>query len=173
MRMQESKQTSWLQRLLVGGNIKFTLARIICLVVFAFLLIKYVMIPVRCEGLSMEPNYPDHSIHLVYKLAYWNSKPQRGDVVAIAVRETQKLLLMKRIIGLPGEKISIQSGVVYVDGEPLDEPWVQKNRFPWNRKEVELRADEYLVIGDNRSMPMHQHELGEVNIKRIQGKIIK
>ena len=60
--MQESKQTSWLQRLLVGGNIKFTLARIICLVVFAFLLIKYVMIPVRCEGLSMEPNYPDHHI---------------------------------------------------------------------------------------------------------------
>lgn len=171
--MEESKKASWQQRLLVGGNIKFTLLRIACLVVFVFLLIKYVMIPVRCEGLSMEPNYTDRSIHLVYKLAYWHSSPQRGDVIAIKIGETQKILLMKRVIGLPGEKVSISNGVVHINGEPLDEPWVQKKRFPWNRKEVELKPDEYLVIGDNRSMPMQMHEFGEVSIKRIQGKIIK
>ena len=171
--MEESKKASWLQRLLVGGNIKFTLLRIVCLVVFVVLLIKYVMIPVRCEGLSMEPNYPDRSIHLVYKLAYWHATPERGDVIAIKIGETGKILLMKRVIGLPGEKVSISDGVVHINGEPLEEPWVQKKRFPWKRKEVELKPDEYLVIGDNRSMPMQMHEFGEVSIKRIQGKIIK
>ena len=84
-----------------------------------------------------------------------------------------QILLMKRVIGLPGEKVSISDGVVYINGEPLEEPWVQKKRFPWNRKEVELKPDEYLVIGVNRSMPMQMHEFGEVSIKRIQGKIIK
>ena len=81
---------------------------------------------------------------------------------------------MKRIIGLPGERISIKSGQVYINDEPLDEPWMNGiERQPWNRKEVKLNPNEYLVIGDNRTMPIENHEMGEVYLRRIVGKVIR
>lgn len=185
--MEEGKQTeqnktgteeqihkvSWWQRVLVGANIKFTFIRIVVLIVLVTLTIKFVAIPVRCEGISMEPNYHDRSVHLVYRLAYHHSKPQRGDVVSITITG-EKILLMKRVIGLPGERVSIRQGIVYINGQALDEPWMRYvDRAPWNRDEVLLRPDEYLVIGDNRTMPMQNHAFGEVLAKRIMGKVVR
>lgn len=173
LRNSVPQKPSWFQRILVGGNVKFTLIRIALLVIFVFVTIKFVLIPVRCEGISMEPNFHDRSIHLVYKLAYHSALPQRGDVVSITL-SGNSVLLMKRVIGLPGEKVSIRRGIVYINGEALEEPWMEgSKRSPWNRREVVLRPQEYLVIGDNRSMPMRMHTFGEVKIERILGKVIK
>lgn len=170
---EQPRKVSWWQRILVGANVKFTLVRIVVLIVLITCTVKFVILPIRCEGISMEPNYHDQSVHFVYKLAYHNSKPQRGDVVSISITG-EKISLMKRIIGLPGERLRIQEGIVYINGQALDEPWMAHvDRAPWNRNEALLRPDEYLVIGDNRSMPMQYHAFGEVLEKRIIGKVIR
>ncbi len=163
-----------LTRLLDGKNFKITLVRIFLLVAVVYLSIKFVVQPVRCDGISMEPNYHDRSIHLVYKLAYKTADSlQRGDVVAITI-SGEKVLLMKRVIGLPGERVRIQNGIVQINDQPLEEPWMEDvPRAPWNRSEIQLREDEFLVIGDNRTMPMRYHVFGEVNFHRILGKVVK
>ena len=83
-------------------------------------------------------------------------------------------MLMKRIIGLPGESVDIRHGTVFINDTPLEEPWMEHvNRFPWERKAIILQPDEYFVIGDNRTMPMELHVHGEVKKERILGKVIK
>jgi signal peptidase I len=83
-------------------------------------------------------------------------------------------LYLKRIIGLPGERVRIVRGTVLVNGEPLDEPYVPK-RAPWDwptdRPEWKLGAGEFLFIGDNRTMPMRDHEFGVQKRERIAGKV--
>ena len=167
------KKVSWYQRILVGGNIKFTFIRILILIILVVITNKYIIFPIRCDGISMEPNYLDQSIHLVYKLAYEFSDPQRGDVIAIRI-PGGNAMLMKRIIGLPGESVDIRHGTVFINNTPLEEPWMEHvNRFPWERKAIILQPNEYFVIGDNRTMPMELHVHGEVKKERILGKIIK
>lgn len=171
--MSNKTKISLFQRLLIGSNIRLTLIRATILVIIVFVIFKFVLIPVRCDGISMEPTYSNNSIHLVNKLAYHFGTPQRGDIISIRT-SGEKVLLMKRIIGLPGERISIKSGQVYINDEPLDEPWMNGiERQPWNRKEVKLNPNEYLVIGDNRTMPIENHEMGEVYLRRIIGKVIR
>lgn len=170
---KEHKKVSWYQRVLIGGNIKFTLIRILILIVLVVVTNKYIILPIRCDGISMEPNYSDQSIHFVYRLAYKFTDPQRGDVVAIKI-PGGNAMLMKRIIALPGESVTIKHGTVFIDNVPLNEPWMENtNRLPWEREKSLLQADEYFVIGDNRTMPIEYHVHGEVKKERILGKIIK
>jgi len=162
------------KKYLIGKNFRLTLIRICVLVVFVFVLFKFVFLLVRCEGISMEPNYANGTIHVVYRLAYRNIDPVRGDVVCIANEHVKTFTLMKRIIGLPGENVEIRGGIVYIDGQPLDEPWMKNSKkAPWNRESTILKENQYLVIGDNRNMPMQFHTFGEVDRKNIVGKVVR
>ena len=79
-------------------------------------------------------------------------------------------MLMKRIIGLPGETVSFQGGQVLINGKILDEPY-QKWKCDWDMPEKKLGPDEYFVVGDNRTMPMELHTFGRVPRERIVGKV--
>jgi signal peptidase I len=167
----EDEISSWWGRMLVGRHPKRTLARILTLVLVVFVLFKFVFIPIRVEGISMEPTYHDGRVNLVSRLAYVKQKPRRGDVVAIRVAG-ERIMYMKRVIGLPGERVGIRRGIVYIDGKKLDEPYVQAPRSHWNEPETVLKEDQYLVIGDNRSMPQQWHTHGIVEFNRIAGKVL-
>ena len=78
---------------------------------------------------------------------------------------------IKRIIGLPGERVRIRQGQVYIDDEPLREDYV-KNRAPWNESELELGPDEYFLVGDNRGMASRDHDHGAVRRSKIVGKVL-
>lgn len=124
----------------------------------------------------MEPTYPDRSWNLIDRKAYdENRPPQRGDVVAIQAR-TGDVVFLKRIIGLPGERISFLENKVMIDGQPLSEPYVilkpKSRRHAWNRRPTPLSEDEYFVVGDNRSMPINLHTHGATRRHRILGKIV-
>ena len=90
-----------------------------------------------------------------------SSSPARGDVVAIRLAGLH-VLYIKRIIALPGERISFNRGEVRIDGVPLTEPYVHYRR-PWELPEVQLGPAEYFVVGDNRGMAAADHTFGRVD----------
>jgi signal peptidase I len=81
------------------------------------------------------------------------------------------VLYIKRVVGLPGERIAIRDGVVHVNDAPLPEPYV-RHRRTWNVPEVTLGPNEYFLIGDNRGMQPRDHAFGRAARERIVGKVL-
>jgi signal peptidase I len=100
----------------------------------------------------------------------WLAEPARGDVVAIRLAGPH-MVYVKRIVGLPGERLAFVGGVIHINGVPLSEPYV-KNQRPWDRPEVTLGAREYFAVGDNRGMEQGAHKFGIVDRERILGKVL-
>ena len=165
-----SNQPSLARRLVFGRNPRVTLIRAGLLALVAFVFFGFVLRPMRIRGLSMAPTYSDGSINLLNRLAYRSSPPQRGDVVCIRTTGISHLF-MKRVVGLPGERIAIVDGQVLIDGQPLDEPYVV-GREKWNLAEKQLGPGEFIVIGDNRSMDQQLHSWGRVPREKIAGKVL-
>jgi signal peptidase I len=158
------------RQIVFGRNPRRTAVRVLVLAAVCFITFRWVLIPMRAEGISMLPTYQSGSLNLVNRLAYRNRKPSRGDIVAIRLAGPH-VLYVKRIIALPGERISITAGQVYVNGTPLIEPYV-RNRNPWDVPEVTLTSREYFVVGDNRGMRASDHDFGRVDVSRILGRIV-
>ena len=158
------------RRLVFGSDPRRTLVRVLVLATLSFIIFKWVLIPIRAEGISMEPTYQSGSLHLANRLAYRYRSPARGDIVAIKLAGPH-VLYVKRIIGLPGEHLSIERGQVYINGAPLTETYV-KNRRGWDKPDVALTGREYFVIGDNRGMRAADHDFGRVDVSRILGKVV-
>jgi signal peptidase I len=167
---QRSRLSSFLLAIVIGRRPKLTLIRIVVLVALVFLTRQFILTPIYSMGPSMMPTYQDGGVNFVYRLAYRSHEPQRGDVVAIRFSD-DKIMLMKRIIGLPGETVAFHAGRVFINDQPLDEPYVQ---YPtnWELPPVTVEPDKYLVVGDNRSMPPEAHLFGQAQRKRIVGKIL-
>ena len=157
-------------RLFFGANPKRTVIRIIVLVALASVTFKWVLVPIRTEGISMLPTYRSGSLKFVYTLTYKYLTPRRGDIVAIRLAGPN-VLYVKRVVGLPGERVAVRDGVVHIDDLPLAERYVQ-HRKPWDVDEVTLGAHEYFVIGDNRGMMARDHDFGRVHVSRIFGKVV-
>lgn len=168
--MSSLSSGSFFRRLVFGADPRRTSVRVVVLATLSFIIFKWVLIPIRAEGISMEPTYRSGSLNLVNRLAYRYRKPERGDIVGIKLAGPH-VLYVKRIIGLPGEHLSIERGQVYINGAPLNEPYV-KNRRGWDVAEVTLTAREYFVIGDNRGMRASDHDFGRVDVSRILGRVI-
>jgi signal peptidase I len=161
---------SRLRHLAIGRDPRRTLIRIGVLIVISFVTFGWLLTPVRVRGISMEPTYRDSSLKLVNRVIYRLRPPRRGDVVAIRLAGPN-VLYVKRIIALPGERVSIVDGIVEVNGTPLVEGYVQK-RAAWNYPEVTVGAREYFVIGDNRGMKITDHDFGRVDARRLLGMLL-
>jgi signal peptidase I len=165
----------WVRVVLIGRNWKLTLARLIVFVVTAFVVFRFVLLPVRVEGISMLPTYRNGSVNFLNRLAYLQRGPQRGDVVGIRLSDPgimwPSIMYLKRVIGLPGETVAFVNGHVLIDGHILDEPY-EKDDYDWNLPPVKLGPTQYFVVGDNRSMPSEFHTFGKVERDHIVGKAI-
>jgi signal peptidase I len=159
-----------LRILTFGRNPKMTLVRIVIWAVACVIVFKVALLRVEVDGISMLPTYKNHSKNWINRLAYFRHEPQRGDVVGIRLAGIHAMLL-KRIIGLPGETVAFADGRVLINGKILDEPY-EKLPCDWNIAPVKLAADEYYVVGDNRSMPEQDHTKGVCKRERILGKIL-
>lgn len=167
-----ARPRSWLLILAVGRNPRWTLVRILVFVVTCFILFKFVFFPIQVVGVSMLPTHVHGQINFINKLAYRKSKPQRGDIVAVRMAG-ENALLLKRVIGLPGEHVSIERGIVFINGKPLEEDYVKSRRHPsWQNDKTLLAPNQYVVIGDNRSMPMDAHTYGIAYEHQIVGRIV-
>lgn len=135
-------------RLLFGSRPKWTLVRILMLVVTSLVLFKLILVPVQVTGRSMEPTCYDGEISAVNVLAYVWHHPRRGDIVGFhSVNGSQ--IIIKRIIGLPGERIAFHSGVVFINGKSIVEPYLI-SQGAWEWPEETLGDNVYFVTGDNR-----------------------
>jgi signal peptidase I len=168
----------WWQVMAIGRNPRTTLVRMSITLVLVFIGFRASLQPILVQGISMQPTYQEGQRRFLNKLAYRAAPPQRGDVIGI--REAGKqVLLLKRVVGLPGERLRIVQGTVLIDGQPLDEPYLLpptngvRNPARWNVPELQLGQDEHYVIGDNRSMRQADHYFGIVERNRIVGRLIR
>ena len=112
----------------------------------------------RIEGSSMEPSMHPNQYVLVDKVSYMLGDPKRGDVIVFNYPLAPERDFIKRIIGLPGETVTVAQGVVSIDGVPLDEPYISAP--PTYENTWTLAPDEYFVLGDNRNSSSDSHSWG-------------
>jgi signal peptidase I len=163
---------SWVRTAVIGRKPKHTIIRALVLALVSLILFKFVLLPVRVAGNSMAPTYFEGRVNFINRLAYWSHGPKRGDVVA--VRTTgRSILYLKRVVALPGETLEFMDGLLLINGQPLNEPYV-KYGCDWTATPefTKLADDEYYVVGDNRSMPFEDHEQGRARLERILGKTV-
>lgn len=123
---------------------------------------------------SMLPTLEIDDRLIIEKLSYRFNPPERGDVVVFSpteeLREQQyKEAFIKRIIGLPGEKVEVKDGIVYINNQPLYEDYIQEQAL-YDYGPVLVPEDSYLVLGDNRNNSYDSHYWGFVPRRNIIGR---
>jgi signal peptidase I len=144
-------------------------------VVFAVVLIVFLYQPVKVEGTSMMPSLSDQERIFINKFTYriGSGKIDRGDTVVFLFPEDKTKSYIKRVIGIPGDRIRISEGMVYVNGQPIDEPYVPAEyRDRMSREEQAVPQDEYFVLGDHRSSSNDSRAWGFVPRGLIYGKAV-
>ncbi len=135
-----------------------------------FLVINALSARVRVDGYSMRPTLEDGEFVLVNRLAYRFDKPVRGDIVVFHFPLDPGQDLIKRVIGLPGDEIRVEGGVVHVNDEPLNEPYIASPPIYAGRWIVP--EDNLFVLGDNRNDSSDSHSWGMLPTENIIGKAI-
>lgn len=123
--------------------------------------------PMVIDGASMAPTYSGRGFTFVFLPYFKLYSPERKQIAVFRYGGSNTFLL-KRIIAFPGETVEIRNGVVRINNDPLDEPYV-KNGCNWNYGPVTVPKDKLFVIGDNRSMPREEHKGGMIDQKRLAG----
>lgn len=123
------------------------------------------------KGTSMEPNYVDGEMLIINKISYELGRPSRGDVVAMFFPGETEKRFIKRVVGLPGETVSIKDGLVYINGRQLAETYLPPKLVTGPDLERTLQPTEYFVLGDNRSVSSDSRSWGTVPRSFIIGKI--
>lgn len=152
--------------LLVGAGAVILL----CVVAAPVLLLAFVGQPVRMLGAGMSPALDDGDRVFVSKMV---GELRRGDIVIFYHPLDSSKSYIKRVVGLPGETLALRGGKTFVNGQPLEEPYLDPrlNEAPGDYEPVRLRADEYFVMGDNRDNSADSRHLGPVHKSRIYGKV--
>ncbi len=136
------------------------------LIIIAVILIRtFIITPVRVDGASMDQTLEDGQILLLYKLA----NVDYGDIVVLD-EEKEGEIIIKRIIGMPGDTVSIRDNTVYVNGEEVEEDYAYGETS--NYEEITLDDDEYFILGDNRPISKDSRYFGPVKEDEIIGKVI-
>jgi signal peptidase I len=120
-------------------------------------------------GSSMEPSFFEGERLLVSKASYFFGEPKRGDVIVFEPPGQRNGDYIKRVIALPGDMVEINSGTVYVNGSPLEEPYIV-HPPQYTCQEQEIDDNSYFVLGDNRSNSNDSHTGWLVPRENIVGK---
>jgi signal peptidase I len=152
------------------------LIRDIIIVLLVAVCIIMLIKPIIVKKTSMEPTLYENDYLLISKQAYTIfGEPKRGDIVVFPhkVGDVTELYI-KRVIGLPGEKVTIANGLVYIDGEPLSEPYTKDGVTSGDVKDYLVPAGKVYVLGDNRevSVDSRSEEVGCIPIDGITGKAL-
>lgn len=149
--------------------VKFILITIIVVVPFRM----YIAQPFIVNGASMSPTFETGQYLIVDQISYNFNDPQRGDVVIFKFPQDTSKFFIKRIIGLPEEKVTIEDNEVKItktNGEKivLDEPYIEIPKDSYS--ETQLSDEEYFVMGDNRKHSLDSRIWGPLNEKHIIGR---
>jgi signal peptidase I len=150
----------WLRDLVISAGI-------------SVLIITFLYQPVRVEGTSMLPRLEDHDRLFINKFVYQFESIQRGDVVVFHYPRDPAKSYIKRVIGLPGDRIWIDEGTVWVNGVAMREKYVpERYRDTRSMAEMVIPDDSYFMMGDHRSISSDSREFGPVERDLIYGKAV-
>lgn len=150
---------------------------IVIAVVIALVIVQFIK-PTIVKESSMEPNFYNNDYLFVSKQAYRFKEPQRGDVVifhsSLVQENGDEKLLIKRVIGLPGDRLDIIDEYVYINGEKLEETYTMDGTTYGDIRNLVIPEDQYFCMGDNRdvSIDSRDPEVGCVDIDQIVGKAV-
>jgi signal peptidase I len=155
-----------------AGKLKRTLLDILETILLSLLLyfgINAVSARIRVESISMLPTLEAGNYVIVNKLAYKFGKPSRGDIIIFRYPpDPQREPYIKRVIGLPGDVVRVNGGIVYVNDQPLVEPYISA---PPDYEGTWTVPQGYLfVLGDNRNRSSDSHSWGMVPFENVIGK---
>ena len=158
----------------VPKKIMDVLSTIVIAAVLALLLNSFVFSLIEVNKTSMYPTLKDKEVVFLSKISYWFSNPASGDIVVFSREENSgsKINYVKRVIGLPGDKIEINDGKVYRNGVLLDEPYLSV--ITEGTYVFEVPEKKYFVMGDNRNVSLDSKSsiIGYVDRKEIKGKVL-
>ena len=141
--------------------------------VVIFFIVIFLYQPVKVEGGSMEPGLEDQERIFINKLAYRLESIERGDIVVFRYPRDPRKSFIKRVIAVPGDKVRISSGRVYVNDKRLAEPYVPSDYMDAKSyPETILPPNYYFMMGDHRSMSNDSREFGPVHRSYIYGKAV-
>ena len=151
-------------------------------VAVALLIQAFLVKPYRIPSASMEDTLLIGDRVLVDRISWRFSQPERGDIVVFHPPFGGSVLI-KRIVGLPNDEVSLSGGYVYINGRRLDEPYVRRidgrqepsepfsNGLPWSLQEpYKVPAGSYFVMGDNRTDSGDSREFGPITRKQFVGR---
>ena len=143
----------------------------IVLALVLFMAINFLTARIRVDGSSMEPNFHDGDYVIVNRMAYRFGDIQRGDVIVFPYPLHEEDDYIKRVIGLPGDHVAVYSGIVYVNGEAMTEPYIMEK--PNTDLAEVIVPDGYVyVMGDNRNASSDSRSWGPLQIEKIIGKAV-
>ncbi|MDA1335064.1 MAG: signal peptidase I [bacterium] len=130
--------------------------------------------PFIVRGASMEPNYHDGQYLIIDEISYRFNDPERGDVIVLRYPNDPSEFYIKRIIGLPGETVIVNEGVVSIQGTegPLGEEYLPKGLLTSGNIVKTLEGGQYFVLGDNRENSSDSRVWGELDEDFVVGRAI-
>lgn len=149
-------------------------------VLFIFLIRFFVIEPGVTDGISMQPTLRDHTPFVAEKLSFLFSAPRRYDLVQHVSPHDKRTVLVKRVIGLPGETVTIKLNSIFITPphgaeRKLAEPYLAPSTIisvpPGAQRTITLSEHEYFVLGDNRQFSTDSRIYGPVHRRLITGKI--
>ena len=165
----------------------------VILTLVIFLMVRAVVQNFKVEGRSMEPTLESGQYLLVNKALYWRfdprlidrfipgrkastdrpfyifGQPERGDVIVFKYPKDLSRDFIKRVIAVPGDTVEIKQGKVFVNDQPLDEPYILDRPNYYVERQV-VPPDNFFVLGDNRNNSLDSHVWGNVPVQDIIGK---
>lgn len=152
-------------------NVRAWLGDLTVSLVVSLIIILFLYQPVRVEGTSMLPRLEDQDRLFINKFAYQFEKIQRGDVVVFYYPHDHTKSYIKRVIALPGDRLAVDHGTVFVNGVQQREPYVPE-RYQDDRSLPEqiIPPNEYFVMGDHRSISSDSRDFGPVPRELVYGR---
>src|SRR3989339_1453123 len=156
------------------GAFFMDIIEVVVLAIGIFLIVYLLILsPLKVKGQSMHPNFPDGEYLLTEKVSYYRSDPKRGDVVVFKPPISEDEFI-KRIIGLPGDTVSVSNGKVFVNDQELIEDYIKVNTsagaFLSEGQVYTVPDGNYFVLGDNRPHSSDSRSWGPITKKVITGK---
>lgn len=157
----------------------YTLREILEIVLIAVLVVvgvrQFLVQPFLVNGSSMEPTFQSGDYILINEVSLQFRQPERGEVIVFKYPGDEKTYFIKRVIGLPGEKVEVLDGNVFIfnsqnpNGLKLSESYLPDNLKTIGNKELQLGSDQYFVLGDNRNASFDSRQWGAVKRSEIVG----
>jgi len=151
------------------------LKTIALIVILAFLIRLFLIQPFIVEGQSMEKSFSDRDYLITEKITYDVRDPQRGEIIIFHPPDNMNIDYIKRVIALPGDRVSVSKGSVFVNGVKLSEPYLSPGEITVTSNGADLnlliKNGEFFVLGDNRNHSRDSREIGPIPKKNIVSRV--